>query len=100
MSRTFLVFITLLLAISAEARANSKQQDAEELLHRASVSEIEAEDASAYALKMHFHILGLVSGTAQGTYEHIWASPERWRTEVHLPGIDEAVVRNASRQWV
>lgn len=83
------------------ARRSDQREEAQALINRArSLSDIRAPGASTFRLRGQIRVQNLQSGGVEdGTYLLIWVSPDQWREEVSLPGLQLLQIRVKDSIW-
>jgi TonB family protein len=81
--------------------ATDKQQEAEALLTRArELSLLRRDGGTPFHLKMSFKFWPEESRSLDGTYEEIWASPDRWRDEITLADFKQVRVGGKNKIFI
>ena len=91
--------VALLGAPSLRAK-DKKLEEAQALLTKAhELSDIRAKGSPPFRLRAEITALNVKGKPVQGSYSLDWASPERWRDEVHLEEYERVRVRNGDELW-
>src|ERR1035438_9492609 len=77
----FVLAITVPL-FSSTAFASNKKAEADSLIERAkALSDIRADGAPAFRLRLDFKAIKTDGSALEGTYTEVWASKDHWRRE-------------------
>jgi len=93
--------LTSVLALGAVCfAASKKEEEANALIERAKqLSDIRAEGAPAFRLKVSLRITGKGSPATEGTYTETWESAGRWRAETVVGDFRRTTVANGKKSW-
>jgi TonB family protein len=92
--------LTLALLVST-AFANKKDAEAAALIeHAKQLSDIRAEGAPAFRLKLSFKIIMGDGSVFDGTYTEIWISKAQWRRETVLGDFRRTQVAEGRKRWL
>ena len=84
-SRRLFFLVLSLSVIVSTCFGISKESEAASLIERAKqLSDIRAEGAPGFRLKIAFKIVKEDGSVAEGTYTEVWASKARWRKDMVL----------------
>jgi TonB family protein len=76
------------------------QKRAETMLQRArALSDIRSANAPAFHLKATFSFIGGDLEAAEGTYNEVWVSDSKWRTEITVGGLQRTEVGGPEKLW-
>jgi len=92
--------LTLALFVSA-AFANKKDGEAAALVeHAKQLSDIRAEGAPAFRLKLSFKMIKDDGSFLEGAYTEVWVSKERWHRETVLGDFRRIQVAAGRKRWL
>jgi TonB family protein len=99
--RLALALLLVFTAVAAATAEDSRTQRAQELIARAlQLGSLDAATKGPYRVEYRFKLMGLTSGSAEGTYSKLWGSAARWRREIAAHGFSEVTVANQEKRWV
>ena len=96
----------LLLAVtlplfSSTALGSNKEAEAASLIERArQLSDIRAEDAPAFRLKLNFKAIKGDGSVLEGTYTEVWVSKTQWRRETVVGDIRRPEVAAGQKRFL
>ncbi len=94
------LLIVLLVLGSVCLAANKKEDEGGALIERAKqVSDIRADGAPSFRLKVSFRTYKAGSETTVGTYTEVWASKGKWRSETTFGDYRLTTVANGKKRW-
>jgi TonB family protein len=100
-SRRSLLLVLTLTSLVCAASASKKDAEAATLIeHSKQLSDIRAEGAPAFRLKMNFKIIKEDGSVLGGSHTEIWASNTQWRRETVLGEFRETQVVSGRKRWV
>jgi TonB family protein len=93
--------LTSVLALGAVCfAASKKEEEANSLIERAKqLSDIRAESAPPFRLKVGLRMTGKGVAANEGTYTETWASSGQWRTEAVVGDFRRTAVANGKKRW-
>jgi len=87
-------------ALLPTALANKKDEEAAALLEQAKrLSDIRAEGAPAFRLKMSFKIIEKGGSALEGVYTEVWVSKVRWHRETVVGNFRRTQVALGGKRW-
>ncbi len=96
-----LLLVLALTSLVYTAFASKKDVEAAELInHAKQLSDIRAEGAPAFRLKMNFKIIKEDGSVLRGSHTEVWASKTQWRRETLLGEFRETQVVSGRKRWV
>jgi TonB family protein len=97
---SLLLFLSISLLLSP-ALAGKKDDEAAALIeHAKQLSDIRAEGAQAFRLKVSFKIFKADGSAVEGQYSEIWVSNAQWRKETVLADFRRIQVASGRRSWL
>jgi TonB family protein len=97
------VFLSLLLLLPGRSAFANKKSDEEAALlfaHARQLSDIRADGAPAFRLKLALKITDGKGTASEGTYTEVWVSRAQWRREIVLGDFHRTVVALERKQWL
>lgn len=96
------LFLTLALSLlKSAAFASNKEAEAAALIeHAKQLSDIRAEGAPAFRLKVDFKIIKDDGSAMDGTYTERWVSKEQWRRETVLGDFRRIQIAAGKKLWL
>ena len=94
------VFASVTLVSTLFGSNKDKDRETAALIDRAKeLSDIRAEDATPFLLKMTFKIMKDDGSVSEGTYTELWVSREQWRKEWVLGGFRRTQIVVGRKSW-
>jgi TonB family protein len=98
--RLFFLVLSLNLIVST-CFGISKESEAASLIERAKqLSEIRAEGAPGFRLKITFKTVKKDGSVAEGTYTEVWASKAQWRKDIVLGDFRRTEIVVGRKRWL
>jgi len=100
-SRQSLLFVLILVSLVGTAfAAKKKDEEAAALInHAKQLSDIRAEGAPAFRLKLTFKIIKDDGSVSEGAHTEVWVSKTQWRKETVLGDFRETQVVVGRKRW-
>jgi TonB family protein len=99
-SRHISLLLLMPTLLVSTAFANKKEAEAADMIGRAKqLSDIRAEGAPAFRLKLSFKIIKADGSVRNGTYTEIWNSKTEWRRETALGDFQRTEVASGKKLW-
>jgi TonB family protein len=99
-SRYSLFFVLILTLLTSTAFATKKDAEATILInHAKELSDIRAEGAPAFRLKMSFKIVKKGGSVLEGSHTEVWISKTQWRRETVLGDFRETQIVSGRKRW-
>ncbi len=100
-SRRSLLLVLTLTSLVCTAFASKKDEEGAALInHAKQLSDIRAEGAPAFRLKMSFKIIKEDGSVLEGSHTEVWASKTQWRRETVLGDFRETQIVAGRKRWV
>jgi TonB family protein len=96
-----LSLVFTLTLFSSTAFAGKKEAEAASMIERAKqLSDIRAEGAPAFRLKLNFKAIKEEGSVLEGTYTEVWASKTQWRRETVVGDFRRTEVAAGQKRWL
>jgi TonB family protein len=100
-SRRSLLLVLTLTSLLCTAFASKRDEEGAALInHAKQLSDIRAEGAPAFRLKMSFKIIKEDGSVLEGSHTEVWLSKTEWRRETVLGDFRETQVVSGRKRWI
>ena len=95
------MFVMAMLSGASFASRSDKVQEGIELLAKAtSLQSLRSPNSKPFRLHVTIHAERIVGTPADGTYDEVWLSRDKWQRKIRFPGFEQAEVGDADSEWL